>query len=221
MLPLPLPLGQLQLLPLVGGHVIGHAPGLLGRIDLLYIVPGEIVGIEIPLPGAQSGASFIMGVPEVHRHAHKSALFRVGGGLFQRHGHAVALGALAHGDDGLGHGHPGLRQSHHLKGLPGADGLQKRQGIGQPHILAGVHDHPPHDEPGIHPSVEEPGAPGQRRVGIRAPQGFTKRGEHVVIQRLVHLHGGPLYGLLGHLQRHVHLAVCVHRRGHHRQLQGV
>ena len=59
---------------------------------------------------------------------------------------------------------------------------------------------PPHNQPGIHPRIEQPRKPSQRRVAVRTPQGFAKGAEHVVVETLVAAEHGLLDAFLRHGQ---------------------
>ncbi|MBQ5799294.1 MAG: lysine--tRNA ligase, partial [Oscillospiraceae bacterium] len=122
-----------------------------------------------------------------------------------RSAHGVALGALAHGNDGLGNGQPRLGHAQHLQVRRSRLGLQHGNGVGQAHVLTGMGDNPSADDAGIHPGVNQPGKPGQRRIAVRAPQALAERAEHVVVQALVTAHHRFLDGFLRYRQRYVDL----------------
>ena len=59
-----------------------------------------------------------------------------------------------------------LRHAHKFQRRDGSLRLQHGQGIGQTHVLAGVHHDAPHDEFGVHARVEQAAEPEERRIRV-------------------------------------------------------
>ena len=177
------------------------------------------MGIFVFRAAAQTFVSGVVRIPQMDRHGAETALFRICDGLIQRHDDRVGFRAFADRDDRLCHRQPRFRQADGFQRLRRGDGLQHGRRVCQTHVLAGMRNDSPRDQPRIDARIQQPREPRHGRVRVAAAQTFAERREHVVIQRFIAADDRFLDGFFGDLHGYVNHAVLIRFGCQHGQLQ--
>lgn len=117
------------------------------------------MGIFVFRTAAQTFVSGVVRIPQMNRHGAETALFRICDGLIQRHDDRVGFRAFADRDDRLCHRQPRFRQADGFQRLRRGDGLQHGRRVCQTHVLAGMRNDSPSDQPRIDACIQQPREP--------------------------------------------------------------
>src|SRR3984957_17711728 len=190
--------GNAGLLAMPRRLVVDAVRHRIGSVALRDDAVIEVVRVTVALTVADLARPRIVRVAQVRRHRAYEPVSHVGAGRVDGLDHGVGLGRQRDVDDRLGQVDPGLGQPDELDRLGRGHRGQQRGRVGHAHVLAGVHDKPPGDEPRVLPRLDHPGQVVQGRVHVTAPQGLDERTDHVVMLVAVPVVAdrGPVHGAL-------------------------
>ena len=177
----PGPFGETGLHAVTRGLIVRPAVDRVRCVLLADDALGPVVRVDVALAVAEALGPGVVRVAQVVGDRADQARLHVRLGGADRLDHRVRLGREGDVDHRLGEVDPRLGQADELDRLRGRDRRLQRGRVGHPDVLAGVHDQPPGDEPGVLARLEHPGQVVQRRVGVAAAHRLDEGADDVVV----------------------------------------